>query len=549
MLRSQQYRNGISKKPFSLTLACRYLNPRRTHFSAITVISLLGVAVGVLVLMVVLGVMGGFEREIKTRILGFTPHIVLQYAPQGVLQPAVGWEAMAEQIGKQPKVEEAYAFAEDNVILDFKGLQGNIAFRAIDTGNEKQMGALRDLLEESYGGSADMGLDEKAVVSETVAKEYGLRVGDMVQLYSTRNFDEVLQAYKVTEKDPIMVEYADLLAETRSRLKEHMVVGAEGEVVAVDLLRELDGRMIDLYGTEGREMRPGEAEIILEVIMALESGQEIGDETKRGLPLGTVAGIEASLDRLPELDMEREDARVLKSIRQIVLPKDVEIIGVYKASRHVLHPGIFVPLPTGQELKGLDEGVDGVALRIEDPYHARQVELDLRESLSADWQMTSWMDQYEDWFDLIKREKLMMYFALSFIIIVSAFCIGAVMFTVTVQKKQEIGVMKALGAMPSQVVRVFLYQGMVIGVLGSVVGVLLGLVVIRFRVLIQHGLAKLGMDPFPASFHDINEIPAHVNPLEVFFICLGAFLMCSLAGLVPALFAARHDAARSLRNL
>lgn len=549
MPRSQQYRNGIAKKPFSLTLACRYLNPRRTHFSAITLISLLGVAVGVLVLIVVLAVMGGFEREIKTRILGFTPHIVLQYAPGGVLQPAVGWEAMAEAIEKEPNVEEAYAFAEDNVILDFNGLQGNIAFRAIDTGNAKQMGALRDLLEESYGGSADMGLDEKAVVSETVAKEYGLRVGDLVQLYSTRNFDEVLQAYKVTEREPIVVEFADLLAETRKRLKEGMVAGAEGEDVDLDLLKELDGRMIELYGIEGREMRPGEAEVILEVIMALESGERIADETKRRLPLGTVAGIEAAMDRLLDLDMEKEDARVLKGIRQIVLPKDVEIIGVYKASRHVLHPGIFVPLPTGQELKGLDVGVDGVALRIKDPYHALQVALDLRESLSADWRMTTWMAQYEDWFDLIKREKLMMYFALSFIIIVSAFCIGSVMFTVTVQKKQEIGVMKALGAMPSQVVRVFLYQGMVIGLLGSVLGVLLGMLVIRFRVVIQHGLAKLGMDPFPASFHDINEIPAHVNPLEVFFICLGAFLMCSLAGLVPALFAARHDAARSLRNL
>lgn len=541
---------GIARKSFSLTLACRYLNPRRTHVSAITLISLMGVAVGVLVLMVVLAVMGGFEREIKTRILGFTPHIVLQYAPDGMLRPAVGWQGMADEVEGLPEVEEAYAFAQDNVILDFNGLQGNIAFRAIDTQNEKQVGALRDLLEESYGGSADMGLDEKAVLSETVAKEYGIRVGDLVQLYSTRNFDEVLRAYKITEKEPISVDYADLFTETRTRFKERITVGEEGEVLSFDDLVAIYDQLLLVYGDEGREMRPGEAEILLEVILTLESIEPVpGNEDQRRLPPGSVAKMEAALDRLPELDMEKEDARVLKGIREIVLPKEMEIIGIYKASRHVIHPGIFVPLPTGQELKGLDEGVDGVALRLEEPYRARQVAVEIAPTLPAGWVVTPWMDQYQDWFDLIKREKVMMYFALSFIILVSAFCIGAVMFTVTIQKKQEIGVMKALGAMPSQVVWVFLYQGMVIGVLGSLLGVLLGSLVIYFRVFIQRALASVGFDPFPAKFHGINEIPAYVDPREVLFIAVGAFVMCSLAGLLPALKAARSDAARSLRNL
>ena len=541
--------NGISRKPFSLTLALRYLNPRRTHFSAITVISLLGVAVGVLVLMVVLAVMGGFEKEIKSRILGFTPHIVVRYAPNGMGQPAVEWKQLAEDIEKEAEVEEAYAFAQDNVIIDFNGIQGNTAFRAIDTANEKQMGALRDLLVEHSAGSVDMGLDEKGVLSETLAKEYGIRVGDVVQLYSTRNFDKVLNAYKVTEKDPIFIEHEAMLTETRQRLTEKVSSDGQGEVIDFTELLAIYDRMLALYGEEGSEMRMGEAEIILEVILALEGGKEIDDPDKRRLPAGTVAKIGAALDRLPDLDMEKEDARVLKGIREIVLPKDVEVIGIYTASRHVLHPGIFVPLHLGQELKGLDEGVDGVALRIRDPYRAKQVAMALREGLSRDWVMTTWMSQYQDWFDLIKREKLMMYFALSFIIIVSAFCIGAVMFTVTIQKKQEIGVMKALGAMPSQVVKVFLYQGMVIGVLGSALGVLLGRLVIHFRAVIQRGLAAVGMDPFPSEFHDIDVIPAHINPMEVLFIAFGAFLMCSLAGLVPALFAARHDAARSLRNL
>ena len=123
------------------------------------------------------------------------------------------------------------------------------------------------------------------------------------------------------------------------------------------------------------------------------------------------------------------------------------------------------------------------------------------------------------------------------------------MFTVTLQKKQEIGVMKALGALPSQIVKIFLYQGMVIGVIGGVLGICAGLLVIANRAAIQKFLAGLGFDPFPAEFHGINSIPAYVNPLEVTVIALLAFILSSLAGLVPAIAAARQDAARSLRNL
>jgi len=143
----------------------------------------------------------------------------------------------------------------------------------------------------------------------------------------------------------------------------------------------------------------------------------------------------------------------------------------------------------------------------------------------------------------------MMYFALSFIVLVSAFSMMAVMFTVTIQKRREIGVMKALGAAPGQIVRVFLYQGMILGVMGSVLGVALGHAVIHFRGEIQAAFRALGFDPFTASFTGFGKLPAYHNPLEQAVIAVMAFILCSLAALVPAFIAARSDAAKSLRNL
>lgn len=536
----------IIRKSFSLTLALRYLNPVRVHVSAITLVLLLGVAVGVLVLIVVLAVMGGFEREIKSRILGFTPHIVMSYGPVGGGVPAVGWRELSKEIEKVDGVEEAYAFIQDNVIVDHGGLQANSSFRAIDTENETQIKALEGLLDEAYPGSADMGLGEKTVIAQTTASVYGLEVGDVMQLYSTRNWGPVMDAYKLTEEEMVVVRFAEELAEVRKDLESGFTLLDGKESFPKDVLFRAYDTVVLIFG---ENIRPGERELLQEVWQLMETaGKDAADEN-RLLPAGSVSRMLAALDGLGELDKEREDAKVLKGIREIVLPKDVEVIGVYKASQHVLHPALFVPLATGQELRGLHEdSVDGVALRIEEPYEAKQMELKLREHLPPGWITSSWMDQYKDWFDLIQRERVMMYFALSFIILVSAFCIGAVMFTVTVQKKQEIGVMKALGAVPSQVVRVFLFQGMVIGACGGLLGVGLGLLVVRFRAQVQVGLRGIGFDPFPPEFHGIAEIPAHVNPQEVVGIAIGAFIFCSLAAMVPALIAAHRDPARSLRN-
>jgi lipoprotein-releasing system permease protein len=124
-----------------------------------------------------------------------------------------------------------------------------------------------------------------------------------------------------------------------------------------------------------------------------------------------------------------------------------------------------------------------------------------------------------------------------------------VMFTVTIQKRREIGVMKALGAAPVQIVKVFLYQGMLLGFMGAVLGVGIGRFVIYIRGWIQQVMRLLEFDPFSASLTGSGVIPAYNDPVEQLVIGLMAFVLCSLAALVPAFFAARSDAAKSLRNL
>jgi len=193
--------------------------------------------------------------------------------------------------------------------------------------------------------------------------------------------------------------------------------------------------------------------------------------------------------------------------------------------------------------------VQGIALRLKDAYLAEEAAVYARRSLPPEWTVTTWGEQYQAFFALINQQRVMMYFALSFIVIVSAFSMMAVMFTVTIQKRREIGVMKALGAAPGQIVRVFLYQGMLLGVLGAMLGIGLGRLVIHFRGTIQVVLRTFDFDPFSSSFTGFNVLPAHNDLGEQALFGLMAFILCSLAALVPAFFAARSDAAKSLRNI
>ena len=143
----------------------------------------------------------------------------------------------------------------------------------------------------------------------------------------------------------------------------------------------------------------------------------------------------------------------------------------------------------------------------------------------------------------------MMSFVLSFISLISAFCIMAVMFTVSIQRKKEIAVMMALGATPFQVVRVFLWQGVIIGFMGALLGVGLGLLVLEYRMQIQGFLAGIGFAPFPVAFHGTANIPVVIDWAELAWQAVKAFVMVVVASIIPALITARQDPARSLRSM
>jgi lipoprotein-releasing system permease protein len=538
----------MARRSFSLMLAWRYLNPRRAMLSAVTLISVTGVLLGVLVLVVVMSVMAGLEKEVKERFLGFTPHVRLEFVPfGGWREPLAQWRETAETVTKVPGVQSATAFMQDYALLDVEARQRPAFFRGVDTHDASQVEGIAAMLDqkEHPGSSADMGLDDRVVISSIIANQFKVGVGDKMSLYSARNFQQVKEAYDITAHPPMREEFAPVLAKAKELLAKPWEKRGERLYLSK---AEVDAIYFPLYDEIfPKEVRPQEKEILGRALLIFENA----DETEGGnlFDSGDPKKIADILAELDTTNVEQMDAAILKDIKELVLPKEAIVIGVYKASQMALTPDIFMPLALGQELAGLKGAVQGISVRLHDPYQADQVADALIKELPPGWRAITWTEELGDFSRLIAQQRMMMYFALSFIILVSAFSMMAVMFTVTIQKRREIGVMKALGAAPGQIVRVFVHQGMILGFVGALLGTGFGLLVIRFRGNLQELLRHFGFDPFSSAFVGFDVLPAQIKPEEIVVVAISAFLLCSAAAFVPAFFAARSDAAKSLRNL
>lgn len=539
---------NLLSRYISLSLALRYLNPLRTFFSIITLICLLGVSLGVMVLIVVLSVMGGLQKEIQGNLFAHSPHVQVCYRNDfGVREVIPDWMDLGEKLRHVPGVQSTYALIEDYALVDVQGRQRPCFFRAIDTENAAQLEDLKRLV---VAGDAELDMGEKAVVSSIVAENMGLNVGDVVRVYTTRNFQEISHAYQQTELPMLAEKNARELKDLKEWGKN---LKTEGE-------REMAGRAsVDrafslLNGLLSVPRRDAERSSLMDLLAVLNDG-EIADNGRVAFPQGTRKEWETVLSGFKAGARNEADMECFRKIKELVMPKDLEVIGIYRASQHTPSPDLFIPLVIGQELLGYeDDVVQAVALRVEDPYHVETMLAPVMQALekekpSSAWALETWHDRFNAWFELMQKERMMMSFVLSFISLISAFCIMAVMFTVSIQRKKEIAVMKALGATPFQVVRVFLWQGVIIGFVGALLGVGLGLLVLEYRMQIQGFLAGIGFDPFPVSFHGTANIPVVIDWAELAWQAVKAFVMVVVASIIPALITARQDPARSLRSM
>jgi len=407
-------------KPIPLFIGLRYTRAkRRNHFiSFISLTSILGLMLGVAVLITVLSVMNGFDRELKNRILGMVPHATLNS-----YEPFRNWQKVAEIAHRSPEVE---------AVAPFNQLQGMLTAGGL------------------VSGAMVTGIDPEAEKKVSIIQHH-------------------LQA----------------------------------------------GRLDDL--------RAGEFGIILGAGLAANLGVAAGDKITLVLP-------EASLS----------PAGVIPRFKRFT------VVGIFKVGADIDSMIAYVHLHDAGRLLRIGERVQGVRLKLYDLFASREVSGAVLQKLPEFFYASDWTQTHGNLFNAIKMEKAMMAILLLFIVAVAAFNIVSSLVMVVTDKKADIAILRTLGASPGTIMQIFMVQGTVVGVVGTLSGVALGVLLSLTISDIASGIEKLfNISLFDAYF--VNYLPSSLELSDVLWVSAIAFALSFAATLYPARRAARVQPAEALR--
>jgi len=410
---------------WSWFVGSRYLRARTNNrfVSFISSISILGVALGVAVLIVVLSVMNGFETELRTRILALTSHASLESFGDGLAD----WEGVRAEVEGNPEVTAAAPYVlGEAMLLRGEAVSGAIV-RGIVPAEERRVSALGEKL--------------------------------------------------------------------------------------------LSGKLEDLA--------PGDWNVILGSALARELRVGVGDRVVLAISQGTVtpAGLSPRLRRFT-------------------------VSGIFEAGMYEFDRGLaFVHLEDAARLWRMESRVTGLRLALDDMFLAPEVSRRVAMQLGGGFYVSDWTRQHVNFFRSIQLSKQMMFTILLLVVAVAAFNIVSTLVMVVKDKQGDIAILRTLGASPRGIMRVFVIQGALIGVAGTLAGLLLGTVLaLNIEQLVHWLEAALGTTFLAADVYFISDLPAELRLGDVLRICGTALVLAVLSTIYPAWRAARSQPAEALRH-
>ncbi|WP_215776495.1 lipoprotein-releasing ABC transporter permease subunit [Paludibacterium sp. B53371] len=410
--------------PFEAMIGLRYLRAKRRNgfISFISLISVLGIALGVAALIIVLSVMNGFQKEIRGRILGAAAHIeVSDY--QGHV---ANWQGLQQFLLKQPRVQAAAPFVSAQGLMSFGGTVRGAMVRGVSPALESHV--------------VDIG--------------------------------------------------------------RHMVAGS-----------------ID-------SLKPGGFGIVIGNQLALQLGVTLGEKVTLITPEGNItpAGM------MPRL-------------------KQFTVVGIFKMNMYELDASFaMIDLQDAQVLFRLGNDVTGVRLRLDDVMAAPAVKAQLQGVLNQNAMVSDWTDMNSNYFRAVQIEKRMMTIILTLIVAVAAFNLVSTLVMVVTDKQADIAILRTLGAAPGSIMSIFMIQGAVAGVLGTLSGVVFGVLgawnIDALVSVIEHITGSKLLSP---EVYMIDYLPTDVQWADVSMITIVSLLLALFATVYPSWRASRTQPAEALR--
>ncbi|MDO9559786.1 MAG: lipoprotein-releasing ABC transporter permease subunit [Syntrophales bacterium] len=208
----------------------------------------------------------------------------------------------------------------------------------------------------------------------------------------------------------------------------------------------------------------------------------------------------------------------------------------------------FVSLKDCQEFLNMGERVTGVEIRVKDIYKADVIAKAIERKLGFPYWARHWMEMNKNLFSALRLEKRVMFIILSLIVLVAAFNIITTLIMVVMEKSKDIAILKSMGATSRSIMKIFILQGVIIGVIGTLLGALGGITVAlnlsKISVFVEN---LLGIKILPGDVYYLNELPSRVNYGDVSIIIAGSLLICFLSTIYPSWRASKLDPAEALR--
>jgi lipoprotein-releasing system permease protein len=233
-----------------------------------------------------------------------------------------------------------------------------------------------------------------------------------------------------------------------------------------------------------------------------------------------------------------------------ILPDDYVINGIFDVGHYEYNATVIVTsLDNAQDLYDLDNSVHGLMVMVKDPFQVDRIRTELEARLGKGYKITLWTEENSGILNALMVEKQAMFVVLFVIMVVAAFGIMSTLIAFVFQKTRDVGILKTLGATRLQIAALFVGQSALVGLVGVSAGLVFGRTLLAWRNEFLDVMNRLtGFELFPAAIYTFDRLPAMVLPLDVTIICGSAFLLCILAGVLPAWKAASLHPVEALRH-
>jgi len=208
----------------------------------------------------------------------------------------------------------------------------------------------------------------------------------------------------------------------------------------------------------------------------------------------------------------------------------------------------YVSLNQAQRFFDLGDTVTGIQLKVEDVYHTDELARSINREMGVNFYARDWMQMNKNILFALKTEKVVMFIILTLIVLVAAFGIASTLFMVVMEKNRDIAILKSMGATAASIMKIFVLEGLIIGIIGTLLGVASGLLVALNLEHVINVIQKItGQNFFSKDIYYLDRFPSLVVPSDVLLISVTAILISFLATLYPAWQASRMLPAEALR--